>query len=140
MLILICFSILLLIGVGFLIGGIIHNHSHFEIIWPHILGTTFISIAIITLLILGVDIAQIQYEKQLDYDQTLESYIIISNFAENYDQLSEHEKCLTLTNIKSYNDKIRESRYYKDNLWLSWFYNDLLAELPIIEYEGVLIE
>ena len=47
----------------------------------------------------------------------------------------ENNYILLSNEINEFNDIILTTKYYKDNLWVNWFFNPLLAELDIITVE-----
>lgn len=140
MLILIILGCLFLIGIGFLIGGHIANRDAViwnDIEWPYYVGASLAILSAIALVVVGINVALIQTNKELDYQNTLEKYNMITYKLENNSEMSGLEKESIMCSIKLYNEKIRTANYYKDNPWLNCFYNDKLVELPYISWEDI---
>ena len=71
---------------------------------------------------------QVNYEKALYTKKTIEYRI-----EHQKDNIIGNE--LLYNDIVKFNNSLRNTKYWVDNPWTSWFNNDKIAQLDYIEYE-----
>ena len=76
----------------------------------------------------------IQANKEIDFQNTIyEKKTIEYRIAHKEDNLVGNE--WLYNDIVDFNNKLRNTKYWSQNPWTNWLYNDRIAEIGYIEYE-----
>ena len=135
------FGILAFIGLSSVIFEIIYNAHNVpwnQISWLSTIGWCCLVIGLGVIVGLGAIIININQGEDLKYENAKVNYEMILYAIENDSETTPLEEINLLTAIRLHNEAIREARYYKNNIWVKDFIYTKLADLPYIEYEGVI--
>lgn len=98
-----------------------------------IFGCALVACALAIIVCLGVIICTV-CERQVKYQQYELQYQVISAKLKD----NEGNYYLLASEINEYNNAILEDKYWADNLWVNWYHNGLIKDLPLIgEEKGV---
>lgn len=81
---------------------------------------------------LSIAVGCIYVSKQLGYNKMQQQYIILTERL-GKDNSNYH---LFYEDITAYNNAILEDKYWADNLWVNWYHNGLIKDLPLIGEEA----
>lgn len=98
---------------------------------PCILSVVNIVIFALTCIGLSIDAIAINARRDIDYQETYQQYIVLTERLET-DNNNYH---LFYEDICTYNKAILEDRYWSDNLWVNWYHNGRIKDLPLIGEE-----
>lgn len=127
----------LILFVIFLISAIVctvieYNSAHYSIPkW--LIGTLWLLTMVLFFVIFGCGLCVLitQVNKQIDYEKALYEKQVLEYRLENCEDLQGNE--LLYADITAFNNKLRNTKYWANNLWTSWFYNDKVVTIDYIE-------
>lgn len=141
MLITILFIAILIIGISMLgIWKYLDYKAKYSA--PDSLGFLGIIISLISfavLIVFCIIIAVVQITKERDYEQALYEKQIIEYRIEKEDENIVGNELL-YNDIVEFNNKLRTSKRYANDIWINWFYNDKIATIEYIEIPCINIE
>lgn len=76
-----------------------------------------------------------QVTKDVEYEQKLYEKQILEYRLENCEDLYGNE--LLYADITKFNNELRNTKHWANNLWTSWFYNDKVATIDYIEIGNI---
>lgn len=117
-------------GIGLLITKLIDEFSHQWVndVWYNIFGITF-AIGLITTLVFGGFALSVQVNEQIEYEAAVDEYNILVYRLEHRDESTPIELSGSLYNdIIDFNNRVRKTKAWGNNPWVSWFYNQKIAD------------
>lgn len=132
MLIFIISCVALVVGVAFIVWAF----SDWDREWAYFIGVPVAFFAFVVFAVSGVGALDTQIHKDIRFEEAF--YL-----RENLEYRLEHKEEDVVGNEHLYNDIIefnndlRSVKYYCNNPWVNWFYNDKIATLDYIELKEV---
>lgn len=95
---------------------------------PCILSVVNIVIFALTCIGLSIGAIATRVNQNVHYQQMYQQYIVLTERLEQ----DKSEYHLFYEDIMEYNNAILEDRYWSDNLWVNWYQNGKIKDLPLI--------
>ncbi len=92
-------------------------------------GGVGLACTVIAMLICALVALIVGCQRQVKYQQHLLTYQVMSARLEEVDSNNYY---LFVDEINDYNNAILSDRYWSDNLWVNWYHNGKIKDLPLI--------
>lgn len=122
--------------VVFIVSEVIENTTWRNVPTSLILTALLLSIifGFVSLVSGGIAI-QTQVTKDVEYEQKIYEKQVLEYRLENCEDLQGNE--LLYADITKFNNELRNTKHWANNLWTSWFYNDKVATIDYIEIGNI---
>lgn len=80
-------------------------------------------------------ISVVQINRQIDYEECLYEKEVLEYRLEYKDEIVVGNELL-YQEITDFNNKLRVTKRYANNLWVNWFFNQLIADIDYIDIGG----
>lgn len=130
MILFIIFATMLVMGICLIIAGVIIDNRSSSNVGFELKGFAAIILfcAVLGITATGGLAMKTRIRRNLEYEQRLLQYeMITAKLEEDSDNYF-----LLYGDISDYNNAILEDRYWADNLWVNWYHNGLIKDLPLI--------
>lgn len=127
---LICLVIFLLV-VGIVL--LFLDYNFLDTFFLDKLGSVLMLIGLIFSLILGTVAIVVQSRENLDYENAMYQKEVIEYRIEHKDEnITGNERLYD--DIVSFNNNLRSTKKWANNIWTSWLFNDKIADIDYIEF------
>lgn len=130
------FAILAVVFIGIIIWG-----RYLSVKWQSVgdpeyycywVGGIGLGCAVIAMLTCALFAIIAGCQRQVEYQQYSLTYQVISARLEEVDSNNYY---LFVDEINEYNNAILKDRYWADNMWVNWYHNGKIKDLPLIGEE-----
>lgn len=125
--------------VGVFIAGVLlciyDDHNYNCPYWVFGTGITSIIMGAFGILIAGICLISVQVHKDVNYQNTLYEKDVLEYRLERMEENNVGNELL-YNDIVEFNNELRVTKKWANNIWVNWFYNQDIATIDYIDLKG----